>query len=824
MIGKAFSIYEVSKVLISDIYFSRSVPKTYKDKYEAVESDEIDSKKKLKETLKVGLKNVSTYSGHFTRVVGNEIRMGGLESFGKHLLEQLEHSVKETIMKAPLKTQPHNSYYGNEEIVKKMLDAGAICIQNSSHHQFVKSSKVFVVQSKSGGGKTALLSYMSNLFVKVGYIVLHSFVRTWEGSFSVNSMIRRFCHKLMYRLKLPFETLPSEITPLKERWILLMKMAISLGNVIIVLIDGLDRMKDDQERIASLSIGWMPRPSELGTEGFDGTVWIFSTRDPQTFFVVKNHNPTAENIVLPPFSESQKRSFVNQECANRNIILGPRLTETLLRKKSSESFLYIHFLLTEAADSSPPNLDFRFETETDIVRSILFRLEEQCGKEQLRNLFSYLSLSKNGLREVEILGLMKFSLIRWNLLLKKIEPYITKTSTGFIMLYRESFSAAVRLEYISKELEFNFHKNLAEYYCKVWESDKLTGHGQLSSLRVIDIPYHFFLSRAPLKDIVKVLCNLDYIRCSFECNASKLMANYFKRATIIASKSELDSLKILSEFYFYAVRSLEHLKLYPELAFPLALSLPNRLCTMVKNEALDLMKSKVYNRHYLCSINRIEEQLEMATMGSHTTKIVYLGVHYISTLGKCCISVSLDGTTILWNATDNLLKLKTLLYSPLEFDELVQCTVSLSGPDLIAFGTSYGHLIVFNILNGQKHAHIDHQYFGGRIFFSEDMEGIWRICKKVLEFVAFIPSNGNIIQKNNIKTSFIITCSADFSLLAFLNVNESRGFTIISTKKMREICHFKENDISELSIGAFSYLKDTIAITLTSGDIMVTIC
>lgn len=750
--------------------------------------------------------------------------MGGLEPFGEHLFHQLVQAVNHTISQKPIIVQKSNySYNGNEEIIENVLNSCDILGRQSltSYRSNFSPPRVFIVESANGGGRTAFLSQLCNILTEQGCIVLYSFVRSWIGSFNVNYTIRRFCLKLMYKLKITFEILPSEYEELKAAWVTLMRKAVSLGNIVVILIDGLDRMKDEHNRNAGVDLNWMPRPSELGSDAFRNTVWILSTGDERTHISIQELHSHAGRIILPEVSEQCKRNFISEECHRLNIKLEAKQIDELIQKKASNSLIYIELLLKEAQRKWPPILELNYMNETDLFISILRRLESKCGADHIKNLFSYLSLSRNGLREVELIGLMKINSLKWNLIFRYIETYISKTPTGFVMLSKEQYSAIIRSSYTSKELATKLHKNLAIYYMKMWETEKLQRSTQLNSIRIIDVPYHLFNSNAPLKDIINILCNLDYIMSAFEQQAQKEMETFFKKAIVMASKNELSEMRRLTEFNIFIEKNSIYLKCSPKLTFTLALDMPKGMCVSVKNEALNQLKNKFFEVFFR-NITENEDQLEMAAMGSHSTAIVYSGVHHFSKLGKYCLTVSQEGTSILWNL-ETLLKERLLIDSPLgDFDKVVHCAVSMSGCDLIAMGTVGGHFIIFNAISGRQIIQLDHQYFGGRFFFSENSTGIWRIYKRRLTFISISGSNTNAQKTNiNIKLGYIIATSWDFNLIAIMISGESKGVTILSAKTMHEICHFKEPNISEMSIGSFSYLKDTIAITLITGDIMV---
>lgn len=814
---------------LRDPNFARSVPKTFKERYESADQEEIERVRSMKEKLLLN-QNCTTYTSHFTRVIGNRLQMGGLEKFGDILKYQLERTIKDVVAQRTAKSlRIETSYCSPPEIIDKIVNAADLL----DHHNFPTyktystPSTLFVVQGDKGIGKTALMSHICNRFLEMGCIVLYSFVRSWVGSFSINSMIRRFCLKLMYFLKLPMDDLSSETSKLKEHWIYLIRKAIALGNTVTILIDGVDRMENEHGENASLCVDWMPNPSELGTEAFSNTLWILSTGNEQSFGAFRRANQNAERIIIPVLAESQKREYIKGECNRLGLKIEQKPVDQLIKMKSSDSPLFIHLILKEAQEKKNRghfgSLDLNNEKSSDIFAKILNRLEKSCGLDLIRMLFSYLSFSRNGLREVEIMGLLKLEPIGWNLLFRSVDSYIKKTATGFIILYVDQFSAEARSRYASKELETSFyHRELACYYIRIFHEEKHSAAEIINPIRIIDIPYHLFHANAMINEISNALCSIDYITSAFKCNVYHELDYYFRKAIIMASKEREHRIRTnLTEYNFFVERNHSYLQSNPRLAFTLALDLPNGLCSNVKAEA-QLIFSKAHEI-YARRISISEDQLEMAPLGSHVCNIIYVGVRNLTSLGKYCITISSDGTTVLWNI-DTYLRDKTLLSSPLGSDTVNCCALGLNDAELIAFGTKSGHLIIYNLANGEKKFHLDYMYSGGQIFFSESNEGVWRIWKKRLAFSAFPHLNqrsSSAIQRDPIKSNHIVAQSNDGLRIAYLNTGLSRGFTVLSTKTMRDVCHFKESNLSELSIGTFSPGKDVIAITMTTGDIMV---
>ncbi|KAI8928647.1 hypothetical protein BC831DRAFT_548196 [Entophlyctis helioformis] len=833
-----------------DPNFARSVPKSFRSQYEPDDVEEKYHLDQLRQSLSRRFPDrcVTHYPGYFMRVVGREVQMGGLERLGERIRNDLLMGILDIVKQrrrgvagGSLGTLDVESFAGRESITMPIIQAVAATDATFVHEQLVTLAHTMLVYGPSGMGKTALLSYLCQEFTRRNIVVLNNFVRSWAGSFEVDSMIRRFCVKLCAQLRMQTRRVPTDSAKLKAYFIALLQEVVYYGSKVVIVIDGIDRMVNSQGKHDSLS--WLPQPSELGNQLCSNVFWIFSAADDQIMAPLQAKYSETVKMPLDVLSDDDKRKII----ADRSKILGlridPRSVKYLVSQKASDSPLYLKVVMKEAQQNMANGqfvfTDFHLETTWQVFDQVFQRLEKRHGYETMRLLFSFLSFARNGLREMEVIGLLKLNLIQWNLLFESIEEYIIKTSTGYIIVFHEQFTAAVKKRYLKGYGEAeHFHQVLAEYYLSICNPSSARAWSGSNETRAADITYHQLRAKQPVTEIAGTMCSIGYISAVFMSHLAHELPGYFSEA-------------------FFVERYSQNLAVYPKLAYSLALSLPNGFCSYVREEALESFKH--YNSEpFLNCLSLAEDQLEMVPLGSHQADIIYCGVMVVGTLGKCCVSVSSDASVLTWNM-DTFLFIKTLLFSPIGADAAVQCCFSLNFSELVAFGTRNGHICVYKTDTGMPFVRIENVYAGGMLFFSDDPAGVWqRGPLKTFEWVQFAtqlvfqaPANPLDDQREGRsvfsklpgvspasslgadrgthllpstkggKVGAILARSMDGHKIAFLAIAKRRFVVIMSARTMREICRFAEDSVSESSTGQFSVGKDLIAVILANGDIMV---
>ncbi|KAJ8324801.1 hypothetical protein O5D80_007029 [Batrachochytrium dendrobatidis] len=838
-----------------DPNFSRSMPKSFRAQYEP---NDLEEKAKINQLRSKMLQEfpdrcVPHYSGHFTQVIGREVHMGGLEKYGERLRSDLLMQILECVKnqrrkigRAPFSSLVPKKNIGRENITSLIINS--VCSPSTLflHEKKSKFSPAVLIYGPSGSGKTATLSYLCREFVKRDVVVLHNFVRTWVSSFNVDSMIRRFCIKLFGYLRVKNRQLPVNSRKLRQYFIVLLHEIVYFGNKVVIVIDEVDRMVDSHNHHDSLS--WMPHPSELGIDVRDHIFWIFSAADNQIYDTMQRIYHDAARISLDALTEDDKRNIIIDKSKSFGLRLDARSMKLLLGHPASDSPLYLHLVFKEAhLNMTKTHFQFNnyiLETVEHVFERIFERMEKRHGVDLIKKLLGFISIARNGLREVEIIGLLKIGLLDWNLLFESIEEYVIKTSAGFIIFFHDQFTFAVKHRYLNDlhQLE-HYHHILSDYFISICDpKGNLTWTGS-NAIRAIDISHHQFHAKRPISEISVIMCSIGFISAVFASNLAYELSGQFCKAIKLAVSATNPTIRTkLTDYNFFAEQHSRSLAMYPKLAYSLALNLPNGFCLHVREEALQAYQNKTNLDPFLNCLSLTEDQLEMVPLGNHQTNIIYIGVITISDLGKCCISVSTDGTLNAWNI-DTFLHISTLVVEPLGDDTVVQCCFGLNDSKTVVYGTHNGHICVYNTGIGHMHARIENIYTGGILFCSDNPDGVWqRGHDKTLQWVQF--STQRVINVSNYQQDMlesknasvaatlrptskdgrvdkILARSVDGKKIAYLILDKRHCVVVMATKTIREVCRFAEDGVGETSIGQFSIGKDLLAVVLSNGDVML---
>ncbi|KAI8911022.1 hypothetical protein EDD86DRAFT_269734 [Gorgonomyces haynaldii] len=797
-----------------DSSFARSVPKSFRDRYTSETVEELERLQDMGHKMQKSTKSKGaySYSGHFTHVKdGTKVCMGGLESFGERFKSELRKDILELIYQPITTSNLVPSYHGPERLIKQILNAGDKNDETNIYDISKADSRTFVISGEQGSGKSALLSHLCNEFAQKEYLVLYSFVRSWSGSFDVYATIRRFCLKLMMRLNAPFSIFPTSPDSLRKIFISLIRQAVQLGTKIAIIVDGIDRMSAGR---MNGPLEWIPKPADLGSDAFESTIWIMSTTTKDTFDQMQDIHPNTFYCELNGLELSQKMAIVKDESKRLGLRWEQRDLEQLYHHPGSDSPLFLTSILREAKEKQRPGelatMNLNYQSISHIFFNILENFEYEFGFQNIRLLVSYLSFARNGLREPEILGIMQMTVIQWNLMYRVLEPYLKRTTTGFIMMYCDQISADARSRYARHPRDAKtFHRQLADYYITSRRE-----HGLKNAIRMIDIPYHLFQAQAPIEEISAIICTIDYMTAAFDCNVAHELDKFFIDAIKIAAEdSKLEIRTRLTEYFFFVERNYSHLKASAKIAFPLALDLPKGVCPKVKQEAQEIYDQQQFQFPYLRCVSVTQDQLELASIGNQDARICLVSVVNLS-IGRRLLVICANGTTSIWDP-ETFIKERNLIEFSLASDVVVECAVSIVHNDHVCMATEHGHYHVFDIIKGQKLYHMENQYPGGMIFYDEDC--IWAVVKRKLCSLDLKTKESKILMK----CPKILAKSMDGSRLALLSTNEPQGIVIWSTKTKKAVCKFKESQLSEQSKAVFSFSNDLIACSLTTGDIFV---
>ncbi|KAJ3292987.1 Dynein heavy chain 7, axonemal [Borealophlyctis nickersoniae] len=855
-----------------DPAFSRSVPKSFRSKYEPENADDSGRLATLKENLAHAHPSrvCLDYPCFFSRIEAKKVKMGGLESLGQRLRTDISAAAMD-FLKTTSRHQPNGCEYVGTSIdchfertdcIDGVLteEDGELGICEDERSAPATS---LLICGDTGVGKSTLLARLCRDYEKRGFIVVANFVRTWLGSFSTHRMLRRFCKTLRAEIGEPPRDPPREYDLLLTYFEETLRDVVGRGEKVVFVIDGLDRLTGGYTKQDNLH--WLPPFAHTNTEMLRQTRWLFSAKPNSDLLrALRQKHPTAQALNLKSWSVNDCQGLIDKLSRSQHLILPTKPMSSLLEREDLRTPLFLSLVVEEAqhsaicgriasADGTVPGMQILFD-------QILTRLEQQHGLDTIKLLFELVTTARAGLLECELVRLLKISLVQWNLIFDVVRRYLVMAELERYIPFHEHLTAALRSRYMSDVKEVKkVHKMLAEYYLGVSDPDGSRKWAGRRKERVPDIVYHLFACDAKAATVASVMCSLRFVEIVFAVGMDyELPANFSRLLQLAQSEGDETLVTKASDYGLFIHQNAHHLYENPKLTFPLAYNLQGSLET-VRQEAIKCCTERQIQESFLEVLAPRGNHVEAVTLGYHPSTIVALSIKNVASYGKCCLSVSDDATVKAWDM-DTFSPIGTVMEAQLAAGTVEECCFSLNGAEKMALALCNRDIHVYDLKGKVLIATIEDRYNGGLMFFGESDSGVWqRGSKKQLEWIDFarstsqnmsgdgpgssdeqttdVPSEAYEVeedvqgmppqstastdQKDMLKgiCDDIIARSLDGLKIAFTS-SRRKSIIVFNTLRMREICRFSDDMLERVSFGAFSMGKDLLAVAHSGGEIM----
>ncbi|KAI9090090.1 hypothetical protein DFS34DRAFT_698061 [Phlyctochytrium arcticum] len=835
----------LSNFYIRDPSFARSVPKSFRAQYL---SNDFESTSRLN-LLKLDLvenshrDHVHNYQAYFSRIENRKVRMGGLENFGKQLTADLNKAIVQRELEycAWLPHKTSIPFAGRTELLTKIRNILAFASFKTQTAPVISSTGVhrgtILVYGEAGCGKTELFSQIVRGYQKTKCIMLTNFVRTWNGSFSAQHMLKRFHRTLSRQLGIFERTHTLEtFDEIKSDFKRLLQIAAELDLKVLILVDGIDRVLDAQTR--RLDIKWLPLGSEMNSQLFDSVRFLFSANDLKVKDSLQRIHPHADFLHLGGLSPNEQTDIFRRTRSTLPSSMDDRHIRTLITRRDLSKPLFLASVLAKLRrikNDGTVNLDDIPFNTNDIFAKILSDLEIEHGK-NMANVLRALATARSGLREVEVVGLLKLPFVSWNLIFQSLEDLVVYTESGHLIPFHEDFSNAIRNRYFKSAKDTQEqHRIMAEYFMSVCY--KVAGKYKIwrdyDYSRSLDIVHHQLSANFSLEIIVQALCSLSLLRCAYLAESGyeivTFLGEVMKRAQM---EGQADAVAKLSDYSFFVETYGKYLRPYPDMIFTLAYNLPKTFCPSVREDAIKERANDKSRRLFLHCVTASESQVESIIIGQHPTKVITSTITIQKELRKCCMTVSDDGTIKAWDV-DSYFLLRTVLASPFPPGTATQCCLSPGGAEYAAFALASKDVCLFDLSSGALIFIAEGVYNGGLCFFSEGKHNLWQrsplgqleqilfadiesLAHSRTELIARAPDR--CLEENT--CNMILAVSSDHSRLAVLS-ERKQCVIVLHASKLRELCRFNETRITQNSTACFSLSHDLLAATRDDGQLTI---
>ncbi|KAN0022186.1 hypothetical protein ACTFIU_004357 [Dictyostelium citrinum] len=699
-----------------DSSFQSSVPFTHQPSFQ-VENKE-------SEILLAELKQKLIANDHCNVMENYPCKYGGVDKEGKVFVTNLEAfgdyifnklwSIIEVEFPTPLKPldsfeqelQFHKNYfdtkssdyYGRENIQKKLKEF--VTDKQSS------DGKIGIVYGEPGSGKSSTLAFFAKEMTDShghSWRVLYHFVGCSIDSTQSTNILYKFSCELNQQFSLKME-ISDNHEKLRIDFPEILKKASKYKNILLV-IDDLDEMSTSNQ---AHQMDWLPDSTELN-DRCKVLLSCYHGKDCWEYLHLRSNIPFT--LSLPPLEINEKNLIATKTLEKFSKKLEPKLLDRFISKTHAKFPLFIKLACEELRVFGSFEKLNHFVTKgipdtiDQLILNIINRLEEDMGKDLIKKTLCFIALSRFGLSEEELLGLLKekkqqhtlpFNV--WAPLLNSISPLLRGGDHNTITFFHNTIVKVIIGKYLPTEKnQILIQSYLADYYLsladplnnKTWllnninnnsNNNNSNNNNNNNNLKTIvnnnsattttlnniklkpfeELPYHLMKSKR--WDLLSNLfMDLRFIEAKIKIGLSKdLVENFIGSLQEIQSPSlsgerwvgnNFSSVNSVEDFCAFVQYQVHNLKRFPMITCQQANNLPDgSICNQLSQKLLDQAK-----KPYFKWVNKLQlSDYVIGTLAGHED---FIRCVLYRDDGKLIASCSDDKTIRIWSGeTSSLIR------------------------------------------------------------------------------------------------------------------------------------------------------------------------
>eukprot|EP00741_Cyanophora_paradoxa_P019806 tig00021168_g19115.t1 len=351
---------------------------------------------------------------------------------------------------------------------------------------------ILVVYGQRGCGKTALLAKFCSSVPETErrFFVAH-FIGASPASLAIRRTLRRLCLELLHIAHgqdagTALEPIPEveQYEALKKLFSLALEKAAGAaerhGHRLVLCLDAVSAL--DEADHAHM-VDWLPCPLPAGVRLVASTA--DNTDDGEVHPVRAAFQQRADHpaeLMVGAFENAMQKALIEATLSEYHKTLDAEQLKLLLRKQAAQNPLFLSVICEEIRvfgvfEDLTEHIRKMPDTLPEMFACVLERLESEHGRELVEKSLCFLTVSKNGLLENELLELLsrrgEVQLPRafWARLFRSLEFYLRppgESGEGAIDFYFTQLREAVQTRYLhDPRVERNYYHRLADYLRRV---------------------------------------------------------------------------------------------------------------------------------------------------------------------------------------------------------------------------------------------------------------------------------------------------------------------------------------------------------------------
>jgi len=553
----------------------------------------------LKQEIKAAFNTRSNaYKCKWAGVVHGKPMVSHLERFGNAVLSDLWRAICCTFPDVPpasdenrliVSRESHEEYaisrtrvfVGRDDLIKKMT-------------KFVEGDEPgpLVITGEPGSGKSALMAHFSRLYAaknREALITTHYAGAATEAR-NLRHALFRIAQELRESLNLTEEILGEE-KELRQIFGSVLESAgfAAGGRKVVILIDGLNQMESKDK---SQALDWLPGSSRI-------RIVVSTHAESPSHQALRHRKPQPPEISVGPLEENHRKELVRAVLAEYRKKLdespGNNQMRLLLRKNDSHKPLYLVLACEELRlfglyEELTNKIKSLGSTVAKLFDDLLLRIESDHKKETIKLVLSLLVVSRGGLLETELLGILARSKAKetelpraaWAPIFAALQPFfhpMGPSGDDVLSFFHAQMEVAVRKRYLSvKNNELRTHKLLANHF-----HERLRSSDGDDRRAVSELPHHLVHAQM-WAELESILCDLGFVQLKCRLGmAFDLLADYNEA---LATDHMWDGRARIEEFQAFFAANVHVLSQLPDLTIQQAANQPDSSAPAKAAEAL----------------------------------------------------------------------------------------------------------------------------------------------------------------------------------------------------------------------------------------------
>lgn len=561
-------VFKLLSVEMDPAFFFRSdsslhtIPPSIKQNYTS--EDEESTRKLSQIRYESSLKwDCQEYSAMFSFVKNDRAKMRGLEEFSK----DFERKLLDRILTRS-KNYSENSEKRHAALFKRLIPANReVATQVLDGLKERTESVCKIITGCVGSGKRTMLRSISRLLSDKSDRITISYIPSVPASeFNLEVCLAQLCKDLSAELSLNTLQIPTGLLALETRFFELVDLAAERKENLTILTGPLERADNE----ASV-LKWIKRVMSVTRRS--NSIISLVLCSSSIALESELRSSLHESLETHPLQSMSPDDYLKLLRTDRYFFDQQSLVEEISLHSPCKNVLYANMVLTKVktimeAGSLLKLSKLPCSTE-DLALSCLEDLSQTTQWSVIREMLSFLCVSREGLKEIEIMELLELTAVDWQHMKKTILSYIRFTEEGYIVIFHELFQEKFEQIYLSALKVKQYHKNLASYF------KESSSTRAVDPRRIIDAGYHLLKSDSSCESLGEVIANITFIKSAFESSLFHELPKILTEALLISRKNgylenEIKLKECISFWQTYASLLVQS----PSLTLSLALNLP----------------------------------------------------------------------------------------------------------------------------------------------------------------------------------------------------------------------------------------------------------